>query len=215
MTDRPPTDRPPAGGPFLTDALDRQLASGGPVVVELGCGPGGAPGVVGVDRLPLDGVDVVWDLEDGLGFLPDGAVDEVRSRHTLEHVEAFEPLMREVWRVLKPGGRHVAVVPHFSNPYFYSDYTHRRTFGLYSFDYFADPAWQPRRKVPAFYSDVRFRVVERELVFKSAFPVRNLVRQVQRRVFNVSGWMREWYEESWCYRFPCQEVRFVMVPEGK
>ena len=199
---------------FRTDALGRRLASGEPVVVELGCGPDKAPGVIGVDRLPLAGVDVVWNLDDGLGFLPDRSVDEVRSRHTLEHVEAFEQLMREVHRVLKPGGRHVAVVPHFSNPYFYSDYTHRRTFGLYSFDYFAEPAWQMHRKVPAFYTDdVRFRVVERELVFKSAFPLRNLVRQVQRRVFNASTWMQEWYEESWCYAFPCQEVRFVMVPE--
>ncbi len=202
-------------GPFLTDTLDQRLAAGEPVVVDLGCGPNKAPGAIGVDALPLPGVDVVWDLNDGLGFLPDGSVDEIRSRHTLEHVDAFERLMRDVHRALKPGGRHVVVVPHFSNPYFYSDYTHRRTFGLYSFDYFAEPAWQPHRKVPAFYTDIRFRVVERELVFKSAFRFRNLIRQVQRRVFNVSRWMQEWYEESWCYAFPCQEVRFVMVPEGK
>lgn len=197
------------------DELTARLHSGEPVRVELGCGERKTPGTIGVDHLPLPGVDVVWNLEDGLGFLPDSSVDEISSRHVLEHVERFEEMMREVHRVLKPGGRHVVVVPHFSNPYFYSDYTHRRTFGLYSFDYFADPEHQLRRKVPAFYTNIRFRVVERKLFYKSAFPARNLFRQVWQRVFNVSSGMQEWYEEAWCYAFPCQEVRFVMVPEGK
>lgn len=198
---------------MTAEELRQQVLTTTPVVIELGCGPNKSPGAIGIDALPLEGVDFVWDLEEGLSFLPSDSVDEVRSRHFLEHVDRFEALMREVHRVLKPGGRHVAVVPHFSNPYFYSDYTHSRTFGLYTFDYFARSEAQLRRKVPAFYTDFKFRVIERELVFKSPFPVRNLVGQGARRLFNASSYLQELYEERFCYALPCQEVRFVMVPE--
>ena len=50
------------------------------------------------------------------------------------------------------------IVPHFSNPRGYSDPTHVRFFGLYSFYYFCAAEDQPRRKVPSFYCPARFRV---------------------------------------------------------
>lgn len=201
-------------GAMTAAELQEYIRTSDRVVVELGCGPNKQEGVIGIDSLPLEGVDYVCDLEEGLSFLPDHSVDEIRSRHVLEHIERFESLMRDVHRVLKPGGRHVVIVPHFSNPFYYSDYTHRRFFGLYSFDYFSGGQTTLRRKVPAFYTDFRFRVLERRIVFKSAFPLRNLFKQVLNRVFNLNTYMQELYEESFCYLFPCQEIRFVMVPVG-
>lgn len=197
------------------EELHRRLRSRGPIVIELGCGPNPPPDVIGIDQLQLEGVDFVADLEKGLPFLPDNSVDEIRSRHFLEHIENFEDLMQEIYRVLRPEGHHVAVVPHFSNPHFYSDPTHKRFFGLYSFDYFAAPRYQLRRKVPSFYVDFQFEVIQRDLVFKSQFSVRNLFKQVIRRLFNTSNYLQEWYEENLCYLFPCQEIRFVMVPRDK
>ncbi len=200
--------------PSPTDiaALSELLKQSSPAILELGCGPHKTAGAIGIDSLPLPGVDFVCDLEEGLAFLPKNSLDEVRSRHVLEHIERFEPLMRDVHQALKPNGRQVVVVPHFSNPYYYSDYTHRRLFGLYSFDYFARVEHQLRRKVPAFYTDFEFKVIERQLVFKSPFLLRNLFRQLLNRVFNLNSYMQELYEEVFCYAFPCQEIRFVMVP---
>jgi len=197
------------------EELHRSLSSRRPIVIELGCGPNPHPDIIGIDQLQLEGVDFVADLEKGLPFLPDNSVDEIRSRHFLEHIENFKYLMQEIYRVLKPEGRHLAVVPHFSNPHFYSDPTHKRFFGLYSFDYFAASRYQLQRKVPSFYADFQFEVIHRELVFNSQFFVRNLFKQVLRRLFNSSNYLQEWYEENLCYLFPCQEIRFVMVPQGK
>lgn len=43
--------------------------------------------------------------------LPDGSVDRVLLAHALEAVESPAELMHEVWRVLAPGGRMIAIVP--------------------------------------------------------------------------------------------------------
>jgi SAM-dependent methyltransferase len=129
-------------------------------------------GRIGIDRVDLPQVDIVADLEAGLPFLPDHCIDEIHCRSVLEHIENFERLLAEMMRVLKDSGRACLFVPHFSNPYYYSDYTHKRPFGLYTFYYFADPEHQPRRKVPAFYTDTRVEILSLKLKFRS--PVRIL-----------------------------------------
>lgn len=111
----------------LADIRDRKR-----VVLELGCGPHKRiPDAIGIDALDFDGVDVVADLNRGLGFIPDSSIDEIHSYHFLEHLDDLSSLMREVHRVLKPGGGMVGNVPHFANPYYYSDPTHKSRFGLY------------------------------------------------------------------------------------
>ena len=74
------------------------------VVVELGPGPGlKSAGAIGIDLLPLEGVDIVHNLENGLSFIPDNSVDEITSSHVLEHISNFENLMRDIHRILKKG----------------------------------------------------------------------------------------------------------------
>lgn len=187
--------------------------NGQPVKVELGCGPYKKPGYIGIDHLPLEGVDYVANLEEGLTFIPDNSLDEITSSHVLEHIQNFEPLLRDIHRILKPGGKCTIVVPYFSNPYYYSDHTHKRFFGLYTFDYFAKQT-NMRRKVPGFYHNYHFTISYRRLVFKSQhFPVRNLVKQVWNRLFNMNTYMQELYEECFCYIFPCQEIHFTIHPD--
>ena len=143
--------------PLIKINLDEMISNGEPLVIEIGCGCKKKQGRIGIDVVDLPGVDIVADIEKGISFLPDGVVDEIHCRSVLEHVDNFEHLMREFVRVLKPDGRAHIFVPHFSNPYFYSDYTHVRPFGLYTFYYFVDEKHQLRRKVPDFYSDIRYR----------------------------------------------------------
>jgi SAM-dependent methyltransferase len=195
----------------LDELLDR-IRSSEKVVIELGCGEKKRAGAIGFDRLPLTGVDYVADLEAGLDFLSPNSVDEFHSKHVLEHIENFEPLMRGIHRALKPGGIKVAVVPHFSNPYYYSDYTHKRFFGLYTFDYLAERDPRYRRRVPEFYADFKFRVLSRKLRFRSPFWLRDKLRSVEKRIFNLNSYMQELYEESLCYWFPCHELEFVLTP---
>ncbi|MEM7801548.1 MAG: methyltransferase domain-containing protein, partial [Chloroflexota bacterium] len=137
--------------------LDSRIESTDPLILELGCGTRSKPGRIGIDQLNLPGVDIVADLNLGFPFLPDDSVDEIHSKSFLEHIDELEFLMGEIWRVLKPGGKKYLFVPHFSNPYYYSDYTHTRFFGLYTFEYFSKEQTRFKRNVPDFYVDYSFK----------------------------------------------------------
>jgi ubiquinone/menaquinone biosynthesis C-methylase UbiE len=193
------------------ELLERLNNSTTPLLVELGCGRHKLPNAIGIDKCALDGVDIIADLEEGLSYFPDGSVDTVYSRHVLEHIDNLEPLMREIYRVLKVNGKHMAIVPHFSNPYYYSDYTHKHYFGLYTFDYFCEPQSTMRYKVPEFYTDYKFTLIERKLIFKSLYPVRSRIKRYIQKLFNASPYLQEFYEECLCHLIPCHEVEFVML----
>ncbi len=188
------------------------LAAGGKVCLELGCGPRQIPGRIGIDRMLLPSVDIVADLEQGLP-LRDNSVDEIHSKSFLEHIDHFEFLMGEIARVLKPGGKKYLFVPHFPNPYYYSDYTHTRFFGLYTFHYFVATEHQMGRKVPDFYTGIRFRVLSQRLVFHSPFKWQRRIKKIWEYVFNLTPGIQEFYEANLCYLFPCYALQMVLTPD--
>lgn len=73
--------------------------------LDIGCGRSKHPGYTGLDRVLLDGVDVVCDINRGLPFA-DNTVTRVIASHVLEHVDDLMAVMEELYRVC----RHKAVV---------------------------------------------------------------------------------------------------------
>ena len=179
-------------------------------VLELGCGPARRhPEAITVDALDFEGVDVVGDVFEVLASIPNGTVDAVHSYHFLEHVEPLPKIVAEIARILRPDGLIHAVVPHFSNPYFHSDYTHRQTFGLYSFSYLADDTLF-RRRVPRYQVDTGLVLDDVRLIFKAPPPfyLRYGLRRLVTGVVNSSRLFQEWYEAGWTGWLPCYEVDF-------
>lgn len=195
-----------------TGALAKLRAPDAGAVLELGCGARKRhPDAVGIDRRALPGVDLVGDVHDVLASLPAGCAAEVTSSHFVEHVPDLPRLLAGLARVLRPGGRLEIVVPHFSNAYFWSDYTHHRPFGLYSLSYLVrDPIL--RRRVPHYETPAPFTLRRVDLGFRSpkAFPVRRLLRRPIGWLVNLSVWTREFYEENLCWLVPCYELRFEL-----
>jgi ubiquinone/menaquinone biosynthesis C-methylase UbiE len=185
----------------------------GPVRLEFGCGDRRQlPGAITIDQSDCDAVDVVGDVFAVLAVLPDASVDEIYSSHFVEHLDDFGRFVREAARVLKVGGRMCAVAPHFSNPYFYSDPTHRVFFGLYTFSYYVEDRVF-RRVVPRYQPCPGLSLVEARLVFKSAkaFPVQYAIRKLVELLVNSTRYTREFYEANLCYAVPCYEVRYDIV----
>lgn len=184
------------------------------VKIDLGCGPNKKKGYIGIDILALEGVDIVANIEEGLDFIPDSCVDEIVSSHVLEHINNLEVVMNEFHRILKPTGIKKISVPHFSNPYYYSDYTHVRFFGLYSMDYFSNGVNKYKRKVPVFYKDkFKFEVLHRKLRFTSPpFYIRNKIMSMVTKLINSSVYTQELYEGWFSSIIPCSEVQFTIRP---
>lgn len=190
-----------------------ELLTRTPLVVELGCGPTKRdPNAVGIDVLDLPGVDIVGDAQSALQNLPDHSVDAIYSEHFLEHLEDPRGLVAEAARVLRPGGEFRAVVPHFSNPYFYSDPTHRAFYGLYTFGYWVSRT-PFRRKVPQYEAPIALELVSVRLAFKSTPPfyVRHAFKKAATFWVNWSRWTQEFYEENLTSFVGVYEIEYVLV----
>ena len=188
-----------------------------PVVLDLGCGARKRAGAIGIDRLQCDDVDIVGDVTEVLKSFPNESIDEIVSNHFVEHVENFEELLEEMFRVLRRGGGISVVAPHFSNPYYYSDYTHRRFFGLYSFCYTAQyDSRILKRRVPQYRKFQGLILVSVNLVFKTSRPfyLRYLLERFAGLVFNSNRMMKELYERAFCYWWPCYELHYVLRKEA-
>ncbi|HET6893247.1 MAG TPA: class I SAM-dependent methyltransferase [Pyrinomonadaceae bacterium] len=130
------------------------ISQSGKRILDVGCGQNKYPGAVGIDSNPRTQADVIHDL--GVTPYPfaENEFDEIICRHVIEHVPDVMGFVTELHRITKPGGRIKIVTPHYSNPDWATDPTHRNHFNSYSFNCFiAD-----RTPFP-FYTDVVLKPV--------------------------------------------------------
>jgi hypothetical protein len=100
-------------------------------------------------------------------------------------------------------------VPHFSNPYFYSDPTHRRFFGLYSFSYFAEDKIFSRT-IPGYSRLPDLVLQDVQLRFYSPFRQRKRLKKFLGKIFVRTVYAMEFYEEFLSQLFPCYEIRYLV-----
>lgn len=185
--------------PFEEDlAFAKELEThlGEIVIVDIGCGPDKFPGAIGVDIVERPGiVDIPHDLDIVPWPLQENCFDIVLCNHLIEHVGDFVAMIREIHRILKPGGYLIARTPHYSHVDSYVDPTHRRHLTTTSFDFFVEGS-----KKAGLYSDVLFAKDEVKLSFGSG-----LFSQFGRLLSALS--MRQ-YEKYWCRLFPATTLYF-------
>ncbi len=195
---------------ILNPQLQRDLEQGSPIKLHLGAGKTHREGHYSVDLVELSGVDVVADLNAPLDLLPDHSVSAIYTRHTLEHIANFMGLMSELNRICRPDAEIEIIVPHFSNPYFYSDPTHVRPFGLYTMHYFMDEAKQPGRKVPAFYTSTRFILKSTRIDFYRTSLLDRMVVPILRTLVNMNFATQEIYERRFCWVWPAWQIQYKL-----
>lgn len=101
-----------------------QRHSGGGILVDVGCGAGNlwsyvcdkCDRYIGVDAIHYDGFPetaefLPLDLETGHVSLPDASADVVCAIETIEHLENPRKLVRELVRLVKPGGWAIVTTP--------------------------------------------------------------------------------------------------------
>jgi SAM-dependent methyltransferase len=178
------------------------------VNLNLGCGDQRLLGYTGLDILVRNGVDVVCDLNNPLPFA-NSTIDHICTKSLLEHIDNLEGLLAELLRVLKPDGTLYIYVPHWSNPFYYSDYTHRRFSGLVTFDYFANPPQQRFRSVPV-YTNLRLKTVSVRLLFQSPFKWLNWLLKACQLIVNINPRTQLFYEYHLSSFIACYALEYKL-----
>jgi SAM-dependent methyltransferase len=175
--------------------------------LNLGCGHDVRPGWVNLDIAPLDGVDVVHDLEDHPLPFDDESFDYIECIDILEHVRELPDVMRELHRILAPGGRLRIHGPHFTSYTWPTDPTHRRAFGINTFEFFSKGSLHGR----GYYFDFSFTSVEVRLIrFQRAayLPWNPIIEWLVNRHRKLQGF----YEATFLARlFPAHAVEIELI----
>jgi len=124
--------------------------------LNLGCSFRHLPGYVNIDIREDVGADMVHDIETGIPYKTD-TVDEVRAYDFLEHVRPERTLfvMREIWRVLRPGGILDHLTPSTDGRGAFQDPTHRSFWNINSWLYYTDDRYRRLINTP-----VKYKVLE-------------------------------------------------------
>jgi SAM-dependent methyltransferase len=175
--------------------------------LNLGCGTDIRPGWVNLDVAPLPGVDVVHDLSSLPLPFEDASFDRIAAKDVLEHLD-YLPVLRDLHRILRPGGRLEVTSPHFTSPAVWVDPTHRTAFSIETFQFFAR---EGRHGSRSYYFDFAFDRVERARIVFHRYrgqPWNYLVEPL----VNASAAVQTYYEETFLSRlFPAANVEVTLV----
>jgi SAM-dependent methyltransferase len=103
--------------------------------LNLGCGQDYREGWINVDISATVGADVVHDICKLPLPFADNQFDEILCNDILEHVE-YTPVLKDLHRILAPGGAVHIRVPHFTSKNNFIDPTHIKQFSIQLFDFF-------------------------------------------------------------------------------
>lgn len=101
--------------------------------LNLGCNADVRLGWVNVDIADYGGNEII-DLNSYPWPFEDDRFGETLASHVLEHLEDFNAVVNELWRISLPGALIDVRVPFFLSTKFYSEPDHRIPFGIRSFD---------------------------------------------------------------------------------
>jgi len=199
---------------ILNESISKDLTNNVDLKIDLGCGPRPKKGYYSLDLLELNGIDIVADLNKPLDLLPDNSCSHIFSNHVFEHVQDLNLLMSEIFRIAKPDATIEIVVPHFSNVFGYSDPTHVRLFGIYSFYYYVRRSNQPgKRKVPDFYTNYKYLIHKIKIEFDRLSMLDRLLVPIMRKLVNINLYTQTFYERRLSFLFHASQIRFLLQPD--
>jgi len=176
-------------------------------ILDVGCGNRKIDGAVGMDREPLNAVDIVHDLDSFPYPQKDNSFDRIVLRHVLEHLTDVLRVMEEVHRIGKPGALVEIHTPHFTSLNSYNDPTHKHQFSLLAFEFFCGGTMH------GYLVKSRFKMVKREVFF---WPLHDKLPFTPYHWIGLK-WIAErhpnFFERFLCFLFPIMEFRITLQVE--
>lgn len=171
--------------------------------LNLGCGKDIRKGWINLDCIELPGVDVVYDLNNPPFPFPDNYFDLILCKDVLEHVDLIK-VLRDIYRILKKGGKVIIQVPHFTSKDAFSDPTHKNLFTIHTFQYFTKGHYRE------YYTDYSFEILEKVHLFfdKRLMYFYNYILEP---LVNVNIRTQNYYEGSPLRIFPASNILIKMI----
>ncbi len=172
--------------------------------LDVGCGDNKMEGAIGLDNNPRTAADVIHDLGVIPYPFPDNEFDLVVSNHVVEHVPDVMAFIGELYRITRNGGRIRLLTPHYTNPDWANDPTHRNHINSYTFNTF-----MPGRRVFEFYTDIQLKPVRTYVSLAELWRLLGfefLVNLDQR--MPSMRFMRKFWEQYLSYIFRGKELQF-------
>lgn len=181
--------------------------------LDLGCGNTVKKGFIGVDLYSINPEKSIIkkDCLEYIEGLKSNSVTEIYTRHFLEHVDRLDKYFIEFGRVLKKGGKITIIVPHHSNPYYYSDPTHKNFFGLYTLCYYF-PTALFKRKVPI-YTNIYNREIYLTNIHLKLLTRRSVIMKLCSKLVGYllrSNSFKEYIERYLTPFFPIYEIKYTL-----
>ena len=121
-------------------------------ILDIGCGKHKTQGAIGLDCNSGTDADVIHNLNNFPYPFATNEFDLIIGNQVIEHVDDILAVMRELYRIAKPGAVIKLDTPHYTDVSSFRDPTHKHHLTCESFMYFTD-----KRPEFAFYSDVTMR----------------------------------------------------------
>lgn len=94
-------------------------------ILDIGCGGNRVPNSIGIDIDPNVNPDIVHNLNHYPFPLESNKFDKIYAKHIIEHLDDPISFVKEIFRLLKPGGIAFIATPHFSSYVAYSEPQHK------------------------------------------------------------------------------------------
>jgi SAM-dependent methyltransferase len=156
--------------------------------LNLGCGLKHVPDAINLDLTAETHPDVVHDLSRFPWPFPAQRFSGVLAFDVIEHLDDFIATMEEIHRVAQEKALVRITVPHFSCANAFTDPTHRRLFGYFSFDYLTGESEIEH------YTRVRFSKRYCRLIFYPSL--------LNRLIGRLANRYPAAYERRWTWIFP-------------
>jgi uncharacterized protein YbaR (Trm112 family) len=127
--------------------------------IDLGCGGTKETASIGVDIVPLEGVDVIASLTERPYPFANNSFEAIYLKNMIEHLPDTIGTMEELHRMARPDGRVFITVVNWNSHYAAMDPQHVRLFTENSFDFFG------KRVGRSYYTKARFEVERVDLYY--------------------------------------------------
>lgn len=164
--------------------------------------------------LDLPGVDIIWDLDKmPYSWAENEEFDEIHMNNVLEHLADVPGVMRELYRILKPNGKLVIIVPFFSSRTAFTDITHKHFFGIRTLDFFCKKTYSHKcENFVDYFPDINFSMRQAKLsMVKFHGPRRTWFLKPIDYIVSLAPLV---YERFFAYILPAKEIYFELTKTG-